>query len=98
VMYLVDACQSIGQMPVDAGAMGCDFLTATSRKFLRGPRGAGFLYVSDRVLERGVEPLFIDLRGADWIDHDGYRPVADAKRFENWEQNCSLCLNLATTQ
>jgi selenocysteine lyase/cysteine desulfurase len=92
VLYLVDACQSVGQMPVDVGAIGCDFLSGTSRKFLRGPRGAGFLYVSDRVLERGHEPLYIDMRGADWVDTDRYRPSRDASRFETWEFAWALVL------
>lgn len=92
VLYMVDACQSIGQMPVDVHELRCDFLSATSRKYLRGPRGAGFLYVSDRVLERGLEPLFIDMRGAEWIAEDRYRAVRDAKRFENWEFAWALVL------
>lgn len=92
VLYLVDACQSIGQMPVDVDELRCDFLSATSRKYLRGPRGAGFLYVSDRVLERGLEPLFIDMRGATWTGEDEYRPVSDAKRFETWEFAWALVL------
>jgi selenocysteine lyase/cysteine desulfurase len=92
VLYLVDACQSIGQMPVDVQELGCDFLSASSRKYLRGPRGAGFLYVSDRVLEGGLQPLFIDMRGADWIADDQYRPAKDAKRFENWEFAWALVL------
>ncbi len=92
VLYMVDACQSIGQMPVDVGDLRCDFLSASARKYLRGPRGAGFLYVSDRVLERGLEPLFIDMRGADWIAEDRYRAVCDAKRFENWEFAWALVL------
>jgi selenocysteine lyase/cysteine desulfurase len=92
VLYLVDACQSIGQMPVSVRDIGCDFLSATSRKYLRGPRGAGFLYVSDRVLEQGLEPLFIDMRGADWTAANAYRPVPDAKRFENWEFAYALVL------
>lgn len=92
VLYLVDACQSVGQMPVDVRAIQCDFLSATSRKFLRGPRGAGFLYVSDRALELGLEPLFPDLRGADWIDVDLYQPAGDATRFENWEFAYALVL------
>lgn len=92
VLYMVDACQSIGQMPVDVHELGCDFLSACSRKYLRGPRGAGFLYVSDRVLEGGLEPLFIDMRGADWIAEDRYRAVRDAKRFENWEFAWALVL------
>lgn len=92
VLYMVDACQSIGQMPVVVHELGCDFLSACSRKYLRGPRGAGFLYVSDRVLEGGLEPLFIDMRGADWIAEDRYRAVRDAKRFENWEFAWALVL------
>lgn len=92
VLYLVDACQSVGQMPVDVRELGCDFLSASSRKYLRGPRGAGFLYVSDRVLERGFEPLFIDMRGADWVAEDQYLPARDAKRFENWEFAWALVL------
>ncbi|MDE0357949.1 MAG: aminotransferase class V-fold PLP-dependent enzyme [Gammaproteobacteria bacterium] len=92
VLYLVDACQSVGQMPVDARAIGCDFLSATARKFLRGPRGAGFLYVSDRVLDMDLEPLMPDLRGAHWIDADLYQPAPDATRFENWEFAYALVL------
>lgn len=92
ILYLVDGCQSVGQMPVDVEQIGCDFFSATSRKYLRGPRGAGFLYVSDRVLEAGMEPLFPDLRGADWIAEDLYQPAPDAKRFETWEFAWALIL------
>ncbi len=92
VLYLVDACQSVGQMPLDVEAIGCDFLSATARKFLRGPRGAGFLYVSDRALDAGLEPLFPDLRGADWIGPDLYQPAPDATRFETWEFAWALLL------
>ncbi|NSL88790.1 aminotransferase class V-fold PLP-dependent enzyme [Chitinophaga sp. Mgbs1] len=83
--YLLDACQSIGQMPLDVTTLQCDFLSVTCRKFLRGPRGTGFLYVSDRALQAGLEPLFIDMRGAEWIEKDEYRQRADATRFEDWE-------------
>jgi selenocysteine lyase/cysteine desulfurase len=92
VLYLVDGCQSVGQMPVDVETMGCDFFSATSRKYLRGPRGAGFLYVSERVLDTGLEPLFPDMRGADWIDTDLYQPSPDARRFETWEFAYALVL------
>jgi selenocysteine lyase/cysteine desulfurase len=85
LLYLVDACQSVGQYPIDVAEIGCDLLTATCRKFLRGPRGSGFLYVSDRVLRAGYEPLFIDMRGARWAGPDHYRPVDSAARFEEWE-------------
>lgn len=85
ILYLVDACQSAGQIPLDVKKIGCDFLTATMRKFLRGPRGAGFLYVSDRVLEKKLTPLFVDMRGAEWTGPDTYEVRMTAKRFEEWE-------------
>jgi selenocysteine lyase/cysteine desulfurase len=94
VPLLVDACQSVGQMRIDVREIPCDFLSATGRKFLRGPRGVGFLYVSDRALERGLEPLFPDLHGADWIEADLYQPAPDASRFENWEFAYALVLGL----
>lgn len=92
VYYLVDGCQSVGQIPVDVQKIRCDFLTATMRKFLRGPRGAGFLYVSDRIINQKLEPLFIDLRGADWISANEYSPRMDARRFEDWEIPYALLL------
>ena len=92
VLYLVDACQSIGQLPIDVAQVQSDFLSASARKYLRGPRGAGFLYVSDRVLDQGLEPLYIDMRGADWIAADRYRARPDARRFENWEFAWALVL------
>jgi selenocysteine lyase/cysteine desulfurase len=85
LLYLVDACQSVGQFVIDVAEIGCDLLTATCRKFLRGPRGSGFLYVSDRVLRAGYEPLFIDMHGARWTEPGGYEPVGTAARFEEWE-------------
>jgi selenocysteine lyase/cysteine desulfurase len=90
--YILDACQSIGQMKLDVQELKCDFLSVTSRKFLRGPRGSGFLYISDRVLRDGLEPLFIDMRGAEWIEKDLYRPREDATRFEDWEFAYALVL------
>jgi selenocysteine lyase/cysteine desulfurase len=94
VPYLVDACQAIGQIPIDVSKLKCDFLSATARKFLRGPRGIGFLYVSDRALQRGDFPLYIDMRGADWVSADAFQPAPDARRFENWEFAYSLVLGL----
>src|SRR3984893_14239847 len=94
VPYLVDACQAIGQIPIDVSKLKCDFLSATGRKFLRGPRGIGFLYVSDRALKRGYFPLYIDMRGADWVSADAFQPAPDARRFENWEFPYSLVLGL----
>ena len=92
ILYLVDACQSVGQVPLDMNAIGCDFLSASSRKFLRGPRGAGFLYVSDNVLEEELTPLFLDMRGADWIEADRFELLPGARRFENFEFSWALVL------
>jgi len=94
VPYLVDACQAVGQLPIDVKQLRCDFLSATARKFLRGPRGIGFLYVADRALERGSAPLFIDMRGASWTSADAYELAPDARRFENWEFSYALVLGL----
>jgi len=83
--YILDACQSAGQMKLDVQELYCDFLSITCRKFLRGPRGTGVLYISDRALVAGLEPMFIDMRGAEWIEKDKYLQQPDAKRFEDWE-------------
>src|SRR5207244_2378121 len=94
VPYLLDACQAVGQLAVDVDELKCDFLGGTARKFLRGPRGIGFLYVSDRMLERGAFPLFLDMRGADWTDPDAFRLADGARRFENWEFAYALVAGL----
>ncbi|WP_259065277.1 aminotransferase class V-fold PLP-dependent enzyme [Mucilaginibacter sp. X4EP1] len=83
--YILDACQSAGQMKLDVQQLKCDFLSVTNRKFLRGPRGTGSLYISDRALDFGLEPMFIDMRGATWTEKDLYTQQPDAKRFEDWE-------------
>jgi selenocysteine lyase/cysteine desulfurase len=94
VPYLIDACQAVGEIPVDVARLRCDFLSATARKFLRGPRGIGFLYVSDRALRRGDHPLYIDMRGANWKTADTFELAPDASRFENWEFAYCLVLGL----
>ena len=94
VPYLVDACQAVGQMPVDVARLRCDYLTATGRKFLRGPRGIGFLYASDRILASGAHPLMMDMHGATWTDPDAFEVAPDARRFETWEIACAAVLGL----
>ena len=84
IIYLLDACQAVGQMPVDVSRLKCDLLTATGRKFLRGPRGTGFLYVRRSILDK-LDPPFIDLRSGNWIEAGKFEFAPGAKRFENWE-------------
>jgi selenocysteine lyase/cysteine desulfurase len=81
IPYLLDACQSAGQMPLRVEELGCDMLAATGRKYLRGPRGTGFLYVRQSMLER-LEPTPIDMCSAEWTAREEYKLRNDARRFE----------------
>lgn len=89
VPYLLDGCQAVGQIKIDVQEIGCDFFSATGRKFLRGPRGTGFLYVREKWLET-LEPAMIDHFGAPWVTPDKYALRKDARRFETWESSYAL--------
>jgi selenocysteine lyase/cysteine desulfurase len=92
IPYIVDACQAVGQIPVDVSRLHCDYLAAATRKFMRGPRGVGFLYVSDRTLAAGAYPLTVDMHGADWTEPEAFALKPDARRFEQWEISHALVL------
>jgi selenocysteine lyase/cysteine desulfurase len=94
VPFLLDGCQAVGQLPIDVLALQCDYLATTARKFLRGPRGIGFLYVSDKALAGGAYPLLVDMRGAAWTERDAFALAEGARRFEQWELPYALVLGL----
>ena len=91
--YIVDACQSAGQIPLDMGRIGCDVLSATGRKFLRGPRGTGFMVVSQRLLDE-AEPFPLDLHGATWESDLEFAVQPGARRFESWEKSYAALLGM----
>ncbi len=94
IYYIIDACQSAGQMPLDVMKLKCDFLCSSGRKFLRGPRATGFLYVSDKILHQKLVPIRVDGRGMEWIGPTKFKPSENAIRFETWEQNMACVLGL----
>lgn len=92
IPYLVDACQSVGQMPVDVAEIGCDLLVGSGRKFLRGPRGTGFLYVRHEIAHT-LTPAVVGLDGIEWLSGT-YRLAPGARRFETWETNAAVRIGL----
>eukprot|EP00892_Ulva_mutabilis_P000846 jgi/Ulvmu1/10762/UM068_0052.1 len=100
VVYLLDACQSVGQLPVDVGRIGCHFLTATGRKYLRAPRGCGFLYAAPAILQGNhtcpgaIEPAALDVRGGVWLGAGAYEMHETARRYEEYEMSFAAKVGL----
>lgn len=92
-LVLLDACQSVGQLPVSVPELDVDALSGTGRKWVRGPRGTGFLYVRPRLIA-DLEPAMIDLHSATWTSPDTYELAPDASRFEMWETDVAARLGL----
>ena len=93
ILYLVDACQSAGHVPVDVKEIGCDMLSVTGRKYLRAPRGTGFLYVR-KAIQDDLKLQFMDGFSAPWVSEDDYKARDDARRFELYEKSRALTLGL----
>lgn len=93
IPYLLDACQSVGQFPVDVESIGCDFLSATGRKFLRAPRGVGFLYVRESALGL-LDPWVAEMQSASRGDGDALVWMPGSQRFETFERNNAAQLGL----
>lgn len=93
IFYLLDACQSLGQMPINVEDIGCDLLSATGRKYLRAPRGTGFLYVRKSIVDQ-LEPLTLSGFSAEWTGPSTYQIHAGANRFENFESNKAALVGL----
>jgi cysteine desulfurase/selenocysteine lyase len=93
ILYLVDACQSAGHVPIDVKEIGCDLLSATGRKYLRAPRGTGFLYVRNKVQDQ-IKPIFMDNHATAWVSLNDYELRNDARRYELYEKNRALTLGL----
>jgi selenocysteine lyase/cysteine desulfurase len=85
ILYQVDACQSVGQLPVNVDEIGCDILSFTGRKFVRGPRGTGMVWANDTALAQMGNPAGVDMAGATWDTPMVINPLPDATRFEPYE-------------
>ena len=61
IIFLLDACQSIGHIKIDVKKINCDVMVGSGRKYLRGPRGTGFMYIKDSI-KKNIRPSIFDSR------------------------------------
>ncbi|MFV2000257.1 MAG: aminotransferase class V-fold PLP-dependent enzyme [Acidimicrobiia bacterium] len=95
VPFLLDATQTVGQLPIDVTKIKCDMLVGTSRKYVRGPRGVGFLYVRDGFSD-ALEPVFVETENAPVVLPDRFVLASGAHRFETWEKAYALVIGFGT--
>ncbi|MEM8796115.1 MAG: aminotransferase class V-fold PLP-dependent enzyme [Pseudomonadota bacterium] len=94
LLYVIDASQTIGQLSLNVEDLGCDVLTFTSRKYLRGPRGLGGVYYRSTSLQRAIEhnqaePKLLNIPGFVWDNQNDYNIARNGLCFESWETNYS---------
>ncbi len=92
ILFVVDACQSIGQIEVDVKKIDCDVLVGSGRKYLRGPRGTGFIFIKNSI-RKNLQPLILDLRNTK-LTKKGLK-VSKANIFENFEYSPALKIGLS---
>ena len=92
IICVLDACQSIGQIEVDVKKINCDVLVGSGRKYLRGPRGTGFIYINDKIREK-INPMILDMKNAEIIG-DKIK-INKSNIFENFEFSPSLQLGFS---
>lgn len=93
ILYLVDACQSVGHMPTDVKQIKCDMLSVTGRKYLRAPRGTGFLYVRREIQDK-ISPVYIDFHSIQSSTVKNFQLKDSARRYEVFEKNRALTIGL----
>ncbi|MCJ1673783.1 MULTISPECIES: aminotransferase class V-fold PLP-dependent enzyme [unclassified Rathayibacter] len=90
---VLDATQSVGQLDIDVRAIDCDALVTTGRKFLRGPRGTGLVFLRRGLLE-GIGAWAPDVRGSQWTSEQEWTMDGTARALETWESSVALRLGL----
>src|SRR5262249_32559055 len=73
VLSAVDGAHVVGMMQVNVHELGCDLYSSSPHKWLQAPKGSGFLYVRDEVIDR----LWSVLATEGWDD-----PKIRAERFQ----------------
>src|SRR4029079_17339254 len=95
-VYALDVAQTLGQMPLDVGAIGCQVAFAPGRKFLRAPRGTGALYI-EATLAGQLMPLTPAIGAVTPGDDAPFLLAAGARRFDTFEADLAGRLGLGVS-